>query len=82
MSNRAAAAVINGFQQDTERITPIDRQFVVYPKKIERGRCAIREREVETRQSKLSGFTGLYFDGRKDVSYVMIRDNQVHLAEH
>ena len=68
VSNRAAAAVINGFQKDVGRITENDRKNIVDPKKIWRARDRIRrETACEAAESvSQSGLRSLYFDGRKD----------------
>lgn len=74
VSNRAAAAIVNGFQIDIGRISSSDTRFIVDHKKVQRARVLARIREAEKRKDKVceSELSGVYFDGRKDTSYVMI----------
>ena len=68
VSNRAAAAVINGFQMDVGLVTKNDRVNIVDPKKIWRSRDSIRRETACEAATALaeSGLHSLYFDGRKD----------------
>ena len=72
VSDRATAAIVNGFQLDIGRIGSGNTQFVVDHKKVQRVRHAARESEADNRRAQQSSLTGLYFDGRKDTSFVMI----------
>ena len=68
VSNRAAAAIINGFQMDVGRITERDRTKIIDPKKIWRARERVRQETACEAAECLteSGLHSLYFDGRKD----------------
>ena len=72
VSDRATAAIVNGFQLDIGRIGEGNTQHVVDHKKVQRARHSAREREADSRKEQHSGLTGLYFDGRKDTSFIMV----------
>lgn len=68
ISCRAAAALINAFQQDIGRVTDTDIDNVVSPNKIWRTRKRVRSETAFANDDKIQdmGLTSLYFDGRKD----------------
>ena len=68
LSNRAVAAIINGFQIDIGRVASGKTKLLVDPKKVWRERCRMRQSAVATRdqQHRDVGLKALYFDGRHD----------------
>jgi len=67
VSNRACAAIINGFQVDIGRITSDDMDCIVDSKKVWRARDRIRREVVaQSHEDHAGRVSGLYFDGRKD----------------
>ena len=68
LSNRAVAAVINGFQMDIGRVLHDKTQLLVDPKKVWRERCRLRHNTAATRDQQHRGgdLKALYFDGRHD----------------
>lgn len=72
VSNRALSAILNAFQVDIGRISSENSKFLIDPKKIWRERNRVRQFEAKNRDSQLPAqdLTALYFDGRKDVTYI------------
>ena len=69
LSNRAVAAIINGFQEDIGRITENNTSLTVDPKKVWRERNRLRLESAEKREHDYGkDFRALYFDGRKDLT--------------
>ena len=69
ISNRAASAIINAFQQDNKG--ELEASEIVDPKKIWRARAKVRKETAHQNAQSLQegGLTSLYFDGRKDRTF-------------
>ena len=67
VSNRAAAAIISGFQQGIGRINEQDRSCIIDPKMMWRARQEMRQQTANENAEDIleSGLTSLYFDRRR-----------------
>ena len=81
ISNRAASAIINAFQQDSNG--KLVASEIVDPKKIWRARAKIRQETAHQNAESLhkSGLTSLYLDGRKDRTFTEHRKTNT-VEEH
>ena len=70
LSNRACAAVLNAYQIDIGRLKPGDNASAIDSMKVWRAREKVRRtsRSDKHTQIRAAGLTGLYFDGRKDLT--------------
>ena len=82
-SNRAVAAVVNGFQKDIGRLSSSNTIHAVDQKKIWRERCRMRHASAEQRdeQHRRGGVKALYFDGRHDQT-LETHGSSVRAEEH
>lgn len=85
ISNRAVSAILNAYQCDIGRISgaPEDSIQIIDPKKVWRERNRVRQDEATNRDDSLrkGELSALYFDGRKDKTYVE-RSSDVAMEEH
>ena len=70
LSNRACAAVLNAYQIDIGRLKPGDNASAIDSMKVWRAREKVRRTSRSDKQTRVrtAGLTGLYSDGRKDLT--------------
>ena len=76
VSNYAGAAIVSATLVDYAIITKVDESQVIGPQKLgeERRRCREERREAEL--ANLKKLTSLYFDGKKTITRVIVKNNK------
>ena len=76
VSNYAGAAIASSTLVDYAIITKVDKSQVIGPQKLgdERRRCREERREAEL--GKLKKLTSLYFNGKKTMTRVLVKNNK------
>ena len=76
VSNCANAAIASATLFDYAIITKVDKSQIIGPQKLgdERRRC--REERQEAELANLKEFTSLYFDGKKTMTRVFVKNNK------
>ena len=73
LSDRAGAAIATSTLQDMEIVTNEDKSLVIDPSKLRRERERCRKEICQEEISNFKYVSGLYFDGRKDATKVMLQ---------
>ena len=80
VSNYAGTAIASATLVDYAIITKVDKSQVIKPRKLgeERRRCREERREAEL--ANLKKLTSLYFDGKKTMTRVLVKNNETGMS--
>ena len=76
VSNYAGAAIASAMLVDYAIITKVDNSQVIGPQKLRDERRQCREESQEAELANLKELTSLYFDGKKTMTRVFVKNNK------